>query len=270
MNAHELFHAGKLDEALAAQIEQVRNHPADFSSRIFLSELLCFTGDLDRADKQLDTVGHQDPKALPVTTIFRHLIRAAQARVDCFETGRVPDLLGELTGPSRLLLQSLVHLRESDASQALALIEQAEAERVHPAGLSGETPFDDFRDLDDITASIVEVLTSVGQYYWVPLERVELLEFKAAERPRDLLWRPAHLIVRDGPDGEVFIPALYPGASSEANPMLRVGRETEWRGGDGSPVRGAGQRIFLIGDDAVPMMELTTLTFEPSASGESA
>ena len=270
MNAHDLFHEGKLDEALAAQIEQVRNNPTDLSRRIFLSEILCFTGDLDRADKQLDTVGHQDPKAMPVATIFRHLIRAAQARIDCFETGRVPDLLGELTGSSRLLLQSLTHLRQGDTEQAMSLIDQAEAERFHPNGSRDETPFDDFRDLDDVTASVLEVLTSVGQYYWVPLDRVELLEFKEVTRPRDLLWRPAHLIVRDGPDGEVFIPTLYPGASAETNPMLRVGRETEWRGGDGTPVRGAGQRIFLVGEEAIPIMELTTLTFEPPPGGESA
>ena len=270
MSAHDLFHEGKLDEALAAQSEPVRNHPTDQSRRIFLAEILCVTGDLDRADKQLDTVGHQDPKAMPVATIFRHLIRAAQARIDCFETGRVPDLLGELQGSSRLLLQSLVHLRGGDNAQALGLIEQAEAERVRPRGVSGETPFDDFRDLDDVTASILEVFTSAGQYYWVPLERVELIEFREPERPRDLLWRPARLIVRDGPDGEVFLPCLYPGASSQTNPMLRVGRETEWLGGEGSPVRGVGQRIFLVGEEAVPMLELTTLSFEPPPGTESA
>ena len=133
MSAHDLFHEGKLDEALAAQIEQVRNHPTDLSRRIFLAEILCFTGDLDRADKQLDTVGHQDPKAMPVATIFRHLIRAAQARIDCFETGRVPDLLGELQGSSRLLLQSLVHLRGGDNAQALGLSESVRGvSRVKP------------------------------------------------------------------------------------------------------------------------------------------
>jgi protein involved in temperature-dependent protein secretion len=33
------------------------------------------------------------------------------------------------------------------------------------------------------------------------------------------------------------------------------------------PVRGVGQRTFLVGDEARPIMELKTITFEPPAEG---
>ncbi len=79
---------------------------------------------------------------------------------------------------------------------------------------------------------------------------------------RDLLWRCAHLIVRGGPDGEVFLSVLYPGAASEVNDQIRLGRSTDWRGGDGVPVRGVGQRTFLVGEDARPILELQTVTFD--------
>ena len=50
------------------------------------------------------------------------------------------------------------------------------------------------------------MLTSTGKYYWIPMERVEMIEFHDPARPRDLLWRRAHMVVRGGPDGEVFLP----------------------------------------------------------------
>jgi type VI secretion system protein ImpE len=77
------------------------------------------------------------------------------------------------------------------------------------------------------------------------------------------------MIVRDGPDGEVFLPALYAGASAESDNRLRLGRMTEWRGDDNEPVRGAGQRIFWVGGEERPILEIKTLSFNPPA-GESA
>ena len=37
---------------------------------------------------------------------------------------------------------------------------------------------------------------------------------------------------------------------------LRLGRETDWRQAEGGPVRGVGQRMFIVGEDAVAMMDL--------------
>ena len=92
-----------------------------------------------------------------------------------------------------------------------------------------------------MTASFFEVLTSTGKYFWIPLERVELVEFRPPERPRDLLWRPVHMIVRGGPDGEVYLPVLYAGSAADADDQIRLGRTTEWRGdaGAGSRLRPA-------------------------------
>lgn len=270
MTAHELFHAGKLKEAIAAQVEEVRNHPTDSGHRLFLSELLCFAGEFERADTQLDALGHQDTKALPVATVFRHLIRAAQARQDFYKAGRVPEFLGRPEGPTRLLLEASVFLREGATAEAAKCRAQAEAEWSGVAGTCDDQPFDDFRDLDDLNFAFFEVFTSGGEYYWIPIDRVELVEFKAPERPRDLLWRPAHMVVRNGPDGEVYFPVLYHGATDQANEEIRLGRVTEWLGGEEeTPVRGVGQRTFLVGENAIPLMELNTITFDPPQTPQS-
>src|SRR5262249_39127239 len=158
--------------------------------------------------------------------------------------------LGEPRGEGlRLYLEASIRLREGKPAEAAGLLEQAEEKRPKPAGVCNGQPFTDLRDLDDLTAAVFEVLTSTGKYYWIPVERVELVEFRPPARRRALLWRGAHRVVRGGPDGEVSLPALYPGTHAEADDRLRLGRATDWRGAKGEPVRGVGLRTFLVGDE---------------------
>lgn len=265
MTPKELFDAGRLDEAIEAVQAQVKGHPADLSVRGLLCELLCFAGQLDRADTQLDMIGHQDAQSMLGVALFRQLIRAELARRQFFAEGRLPEFLGQPSPRLQLHLQASIALREGHPAEAEALLGDAEGQRVAPSGTCNGQPFDDLRDLDDLTSSFFEVLTSTGKYYWVPIEQVESVEFRRPARPRDLFWREAHMIVRGGPDGEVYLPALYVGSDQEADGQLRLGRSSDWRGGEGAPVRGVGQRSFLVGEQDLGILELETLTIgEPS------
>jgi type VI secretion system protein ImpE len=261
MNAHQLYETGNLHDAITAMNAEVKQHPADVSRRGFLSELLCFAGDLERADLQVDVMGQQDPSAMIGIGLFRHLVQAEQARRDFYTQGRVPEFLGAPSPVLRLHLEASLLLREGKAHEAAQLLQQAEEQRPKVAGVCNGQPFADLRDLDDLTAPFFEVLTSNGKYYWIPMEQVELIEFRAPVRPRDLLWRRVHMIVRDGPDGEVYLPTLYAGTHAEADDLTRLGRATTWRGGNGQPVRGVGQRTFLVGDESRPILELQKITF---------
>jgi len=268
VNTHELFKAGQLREALAASLAEVREHPTDTARRLFLAELLSFSGELERADNQLSALGQNDPQAMALILLFRHLVRAEQARQDVWTQGRMPEFSGHPDAAVRLLLEAAIRVREGALAEAVGLLDQAEEQRTKLAGTCNGQPFSDFRDLDDLTACILEALTMNGQYYWVPLARIETIEFREPARPRDLLWRRTHLILRDGADIEVFCPVLYPGSAAETDDMLRLGRATDWRGGDGAPVRGVGQRTFLVGEEATPILEIQTVTFAGS-EGES-
>ena len=99
-----------------------------------------------------------------------------------------------------------------------------------------------------------QVITTTGKYFWIPPERVLLLEFHKAKRPRDLFWRRATMQVADGPDGEVYLPALYPPTTGTAAAMtdaLRLGRATDWhQAGDGGPTLGLGAVTILVGEEA--------------------
>ena len=91
MNAPELFKAGRLREAISAAAEAVKGHPSDAVLRAFYAELLCFVGELDRADKQLDALTQLDPGFVPVMATWRQLLRGDKARSDFFRNGRVPE-----------------------------------------------------------------------------------------------------------------------------------------------------------------------------------
>ena len=265
MTAAQIFQSGKLGEAVHAALDEVRAHPTDIRARGVLCELLCFAGDLERADKQLDVLLTQQPDLVPGVTLFRQLIRAEQSRREFFGAGRVPEFLGGPTPLAELHLRASISIREGNAAEAAAILEQAEEAQPLVHGTIGGQPFEGIRDLDDLLAPFLEVLTSTGKYYWIPFDTIETLEFHAPESPRDLLWARAHLVVRGGLDGEVFVPALYDGSRAEADEALQLGRATDWRGDEGAPVRGVGQRTLLVGDADLPLLSLGTLEFEKAA-----
>lgn len=261
--ASDLYKEGNLAGAIQELIAQVKKRPTDEGVRGFLSELLCFDNQLDRVDVHLNAISNQDPqKAVPVA-LFRQLVRAAVAREQLFSEGRVPEFLDKPPEHVQSHLKALVALREGRPEEALELVTQAEEARPPVSGQMDDVAFSDMRDIDDIFAPVMEVLTSTGKYYWVPLETIELIEFRPPERPRDLFWRQARMVVSGGTDGEVYLPAIYPVLKDDdtIEDGLKLGRATDWQDSGNGPVRGRGQRCFLMGDEAVAMMSLTTLTF---------
>lgn len=268
MKAAEHFQAGDLAAAVAAATDAVKSSPADQSARGLLAELLCFSGDLERADKQLDALMQLDPQTGLGATLFRQLIRAEQARQDFYLSGRPPELLEQPCEHLQLRLKASIAVRTGADSEAAELLAQADELSPTVSGQHNGAAFEGFRDLDDLAASVFEVLTSTGKYFWIPMERVELIEFRPYERPRDLIWRRARMIVNNGPDGEVYLPALYPGTMQADDKQVRLGRATDWS--DGAMVRGTGQRTFLVGEQDLPILELGTLEFATAASAADA
>lgn len=258
--AGALFRAGNLAAAVDAANAAVRKAPGDIAARVLLAELLVFAGNLERADVILDAASQVEPEAAVVVAEFRQLLRADMARRQLRRDGRVPEFLGEPTDTQRLQLAAQVALRAGDMTEAAKLTAEAEIGRPHVSGFAGDTPFDDLRDADDLCAGSFEVLTTTGKFYWIPTERVVSIEFHPPKRARDLLWRRATMSVRAGPDGDVYLPAIYGSEDAALADVLKLGRETDWIE-DGGPVRGAGQRLFLVGDDAIGIMDLTTVEF---------
>ncbi len=259
--AKEHFQAGQLKEAIDAALAQVKANPTDLDGRGLLAELLCFAGEWERADKQIDTLGHQDPEAIVGLSLIRQLIRAEVTRKECMEEGRAPELLAEPTPFITKSLEALAAIRENDAQQAVALLAEGEAARPTVSGVCNGEKIEGFRDLDDLVSGVCEVLTSTGKYYWIPIERIQTVEFRPPQRPRDLLWRQAEMTVEDGPYGDVFLPVIYSSPADRLDDQLRLGRGTEYDEGEQQPTRGVGQRMYLAGEDAIPIMQIESIDF---------
>jgi type VI secretion system protein ImpE len=268
--AGRLFREGNLAAALTAANAAVRRTPTDIGARVLLAELLAFSGNMERADVVLDACSELDPTAAIVVAEFRQLLRGEMARRQLFSDGRVPEFLGEPTAAQRASLAAIVALRNGDTSEAARLAAEAEQARPHPAGTVGGTVFDDMRDADDLLACCFEVITTTGKYFWVPPERVLLLEFHAAKRPRDLFWRRATMQVADGPDGDVYLPVIYPPTTNVAatamTDALRLGRATDWqRAGDNGPTLGLGAVTMLVGEEALTWLEMDKISFQATS-----
>jgi type VI secretion system protein ImpE len=260
MNASELYRAGRLDEAIAAQTLEVRAAPADQGRRVFLFELLAFAGDLERARRQLDAMQYDD-SALQVTVgLYRKLLEAEEQRRRVFAGERTPELVGAPPEHVRLRLDALARLRDGQPAEAASLLAEAEEHRPHVAGQLNGAGFNDLRDADDLFAGVLEVFAQ-GRYLWVPLETIELVAINPPRFPRDLLWVPAQ-IEAGGQSGAVFLPALYPGTHEHGDDPVRLGRATDWTQAEGGPVLGRGVHQFLADDEAPSLLEWRELRLD--------
>ena len=104
--------------------------------------------------------------------------------------------------------------------------------------------------------------TTGGEYMLVPVERIRSLSFDAPRRSRDLILRRCSIDLKDGTEGVVFLPAIYMGLAAETEHALQLGRVTEWTEPADGPVRGRGQRVMLVGDEAVPFTTLANVVFD--------
>jgi type VI secretion system protein ImpE len=268
MNAEiqTLVREGQLDEAIAAMNGEVRANPTDVGRRASLAELLCVAGNLERADTLLDSVSTLDVSTAVPIALFRQLIRAEQARQQFYAEGRVPEFLGKPGPLIELELRASIALREGNVSEAVDLLGRRDEARAAAAGSADGVAFDDFRDLDDLAAAHIELLTSTGKYFWVAIENIASISLRPIERRRDLLWRRAQLSVLGGPDGEVFLPTIY--ATKDPSPIQRLGYATDFTSGDDGLFLGAGLRSFLVGDDSRSILELEEVEFaSPIAVG---
>ncbi|MBY0229070.1 MAG: tetratricopeptide repeat protein [Gemmataceae bacterium] len=262
----ELFSEGKLKEAIAAATEAVKKAPGDRDARGWLADYLCFAGELERADKQLEAMAPTDPQSVVGFTQHRQLLRAETARQDFFNAGRAPDLLGPPSDRTKKLIEASILIREKKHQEAGKLIEEANATLPLLKGTIDGKPFAGIRDMDDLLAGVFEVLATNGKYFWVPMEDVERIEFKFTERSRssrELLWRSAKITTKSGVETDVAMPALYAG-SHQAEEGYATGRMTDFAPAEeGAAYRGLGQRLLAVGKDneETPFLEIKEIVF---------
>lgn len=227
MTAEALFREGRLAEAIDVLGAELRSSPTDARRRTFLFELLCFSGQFDRAEKHLDVLATAGRDAAMGALLYRSALHAERTRREMFRAGTFP--LGNPPPVGRTL---------------------------------NGTPFASLRDADPRIGARLEVFAA-GEYVWIPFEHIESIQVAPPKRLRDLLWAPA--IVRTGPAftgmelGEVLVPVVTPEAADDEDDAVRLGRVTQWielADGAAAPI---GQKLLLVDDAEFPFLEVRDL-----------
>lgn len=232
-NANQLFQAGKLNDAIQALNLEVRNHPEDSKRRIFLFELLCFSGDYERAEKQLNILGSDDMQKEMGALVYRSALHAERTRHDLFTKKEYPKPAGEVAASGGAVSGTL----NGKAFQSIA-------------------------DADPRIGPRLEVFAG-GNYMWINFEHIASITMEQPRRLRDLLWTPARLRVgpalKDTELGEVFLPALTPFAWQDTDDAIRLGRMTVWVEGESGEALPVGQKMLFVDGEEFPLLEIRTL-----------
>jgi len=265
MSASDLFKAGRLREALEAQTQEVKAAPADPTKRIFLFELLCFAGEWERAQKQINVIHYDDVQREMVLNQYRLLLDAETHRRAVFAGTAQPKFLIPPPRHVEMRLTALHALANNKPDEAAKILQEAIDCTPEIGGQLNGTTFKVLHDADDLFGPILEFMNQ-GNYFWVPLEHVESLGMNAPQYPRDLIWIPARLEVRDSANGEVYIPGRYPGSEKHSDPTIQLGRLTDWKQpaeGFEIPVQGLGLHEFVVDEELISILDFRELVCLP-------
>ncbi|MDH5586229.1 MAG: tetratricopeptide repeat protein [Nitrospirota bacterium] len=258
MKAREFLEKGQLSEAIKEMTQEVKAHPADSRARTFLFELLCFSGDLNRAKNQLEALDTQDPKADLGIDFYRKVLKAEQVRQQLFSKGTVPKLLGSCPAHIQGHLDALLHIQEKNFSLAQERLSKAEELRPDIQGTIDGSIVGSFMDLDDLLAPILEMIMQ-DQYYWVPFSRIRKISLTPPKHLRDLLWAPVQVETTDASVAGV-VPVLYPGSFMAEDELVKLGRVTDWKQQEGFTL-GMGQHLYGCNDQDKGILEIREMTF---------
>ncbi len=233
MTARELFNAGQVREAEKSLAAYLRDHPTDTTQRTFLFELLCFSGQYDRAEKHLGILAEGSKNTQLGAVLYYSALHAEKTRHELFRTEQYPTTV---------------------AGQS-------------PRGKLNGKPFESITDADPQIGSRLEVFAA-GAYLWIPFEHITSIVIPPPQRLRDTLWAPAMVLAGpsfEGADlGEVLLPCIYPFSWKDSNEAVWLGRTTEWCVDEKNREYPIGQKMLLVDGEEIPLLEIRSIEFESS------
>ena len=237
MTPIELYKAGELEQAIKALGEELRSNPLDAKRRTFLFELLCFAGEYDRAEKQLDVLANQNPKAAMGVLMYRSAIHAERTRQEMFSKGDFP-----------------AHTEDNAATDG---------------GTWNGEAFEMLADADERIGDHLECFIA-GGYTWIPTKYIEQLAIEPPTTLRDLLWARAR--IQASPKfrlqdlGEILIPVLSPLSYRSSDDAVRLGRASVWEDQPDGSERLLGQKLLLVDGEEIPILEFRSIEWMTGAA----
>lgn len=254
MSAEQSLREGRLLDALAELQSQVRKEPANAKHRIFLFQLLAALGQWERALNQLNVVGEMDALALPMVQTYREALRCEIFRAEVFTGRRSPLIFGDPASWVALLLEALRLTAAGQHVQARTVRDQAFETAPATAGAIDQQPFDWIADADPRLGPVLEAVVN-GRYYWIPFQRIQTIVLEKPADLRDYVWMPAQFTWANGGETVGLIPARYPDSPTSVDPLVQLGRKTEWRECDAETWLGLGQRMLTTDQGEYPLLD---------------
>lgn len=261
-----LLAGGSLSDAMTALEQTIKSAPADADQRAALTQLLCLSGNWQRARAQLKSWQALKPTAQPTVLLLTQSVEAEIQRQAVFAGEAMPALLNQ-EHPWLAQMAEALHLDTcGDIAAAQVLRDRAleaapaSAGTLSQADADSDTAFDWLMDGDGRLGPVCEVLLN-GVYYWLPFCAIEEIRFQAPQSAIDLVWSHALVRLTDGREQVCQLPARYP-LPDDSDDALRLARRTEWVAmGDGPHYAGLGQKTWLSEEGEFPLHTLRHLSF---------
>ena len=260
MDLSEAFKGGHLAEALALAKDAVRKAPSDARHRSVLFQLYCVQGNWEGARTQLKLVGDFDVEAMLWVGVCEKVLACEASRQAVFAGQAAPTLFGKPPEWIGGTIEALRLGREGQwpaaaASQAHAL----EAAPATAAVLNGQSvPW--VADGDSRLGPLLEAFID-GKYYWIPFEHIREINLRPRTHMMDSLWAPADFRWLNEGAAAGYIPVRYPGSELSPDPLIQLGRKTEWQEPTENFFCGLGHRTFVTEAAEFGVAEIQSLHF---------
>jgi type VI secretion system protein ImpE len=268
MNAKELIKAGRLGEARKALIEGVKASPADMGNRTLLFQIQAIYGEWEKAERQLDVIAGQDPKAEIGVQVYKNLVAAEKMRMDALNGNSRPSFVPKTPPYVELYYAACEKLGAKKFGEAVELFDQINEQRPVISGTLNGRSFTGFGDADVTLSFYLEAIVH-DKYVWIPVESLRELTVAAPKTFFDLLWIAARVTTWDGLAMSCYLPVMYPNSFLHEDDRVKLGRMTDWEPLGGAFVKGMGQHVFDVGDEEIPLLEMREVLFTVPEAGVS-
>lgn len=263
MLAEQSLKDGDIQSAVSQLQEAVKANPSKSEYRVFLFQLLSTLGSWDRALNQLNVSGELDASTLAMVQTYREALRCEVFRTEVFAGKRSPTVFGDPAQWIALCIQALSLSANGETSKAKDLRSEAfEDVPVNSGTIDGE-PFEWIADADSRIGPFFEVILN-GNYYWVPMHRVQQVFIEPPEDLRDMVWLPAQFVWANGGQAVGLIPSRYPGSELSSDSAIQLARKTEWMDQGFDEFYGLGQRMFATDSNDYSLLNVREIAINSS------
>lgn len=264
MQAFDLLREGRPQEALQSLQAEIRKAPADPKLRVFLFQLLAVLGQWDRALTQLNVAGEMDAETLPMVQTYREALRCEVLRAQVFTGQRSPLIFGDPEPWMALLLEALRLTAAGHHAEAQTTREQAFETAPTTTGVLDDQPFAWLADADPRLGPMLEAIVN-GRYYWIPLQHIQTICLEPPADLRDYVWMPAQFTWSNGGETVGLIPARYPGSQDSVDPLVQLGRKTDWLECEAETWLGMGQRVLATDQGEYSLLDIRRIELQVAA-----